>query len=360
MIHNYTKFIILVITLILVQNFDLAQKRLQKIKTPTETTILAQLNSLPNGYWFLIRNVQSKMCISWGKDRILRQVLCNMENESQWWKITKNQQKNEGWVRISNTNNEFLDNKASTTKGTEYMIWTENGSTSQSFYAEMKSSGFSLQSEQGKLCVAPSGLNDQSLVSQFRCCGTGQTQWTFEKVTPRKPTPGPNYREKPVPVPNPHIPLDTLVTIRVKKTGKCLTAHGFLGEFKFAKCNHNNKDQKFMVLKNGEFYRVFNPDNLAFDLKGSGKQNQNKYWLYQVNGTPAQNWSFVPTTGKFFKVVSQASNKCLDNPVNTETLLQWDCHGLDHQQFSFKRIKATPTTVKPNKPNSQLKLLNII
>jgi hypothetical protein len=383
MIHNYTKFLMLVIVLMLVQNMDLTFKKLKKLSQVPQTSFAQlEIQKLPDGSWFLLRSVHSDMCLTWGSDRVTKQTACNSKQLNQLWKIKKIQEKQGDWIKISNINGDFLDNKGGEKKRkSKYGISSENKSDTQNFLAEIRDSGFTLKNERGAKCIVPTNLDDGSLIQQKRCCGSNQTQWKLEKVN-YTPNPTPNKREStskpnaqpiPQPIPQPiakpavnptvqpiikpapqplmrevtpqvsaKVPLNTPVFIRNKQTGRCLTAEINTGKrYHLSVCNPSNINQKFTVRPyQGDFNRVFahNPA-FVFDLNGQGEQDGNYYHNWPVNNTPAQHFKMPSVDGKYFKLINQRSNKCAANPQG-DVIDQRGCNNNDNQLFNFDPVDS--------------------
>jgi hypothetical protein len=133
-----------------------------------------------------------------------------------------------------------------------------------------------------------------------------------------------------------HVPLNSLVSIRNKQTGRCLTAEINTGKrYYLSECNPSNINQKFTVRQyQGEFNRIFahNPA-FVFDLAGQGQHDGNYYHNWPVNNTPAQHFK-MPTNKGFFKLINQRSNKCAANPQG-DVIDQRGCNDSDNQLFFF-------------------------
>jgi hypothetical protein len=349
--HYLSIFCILILSFALVQNFDLLRKKLKLHKfTNTMTTESGtEIEHIPTGQWYLIRNSQTNKCITKGGDTYLRQLPCDFKNQNQWWKIANNSKKGKGWIFISSHNGQMIDDRwGSRSSGNSYWVYNPNGTTSQNFFASKELNGFTLYNEQGRKCLTSTDYKDNTNITQHSCGKKKNQQWTFDLVSEmvsRKPSPSAaaqlalrtsknNQASIPIPAATSELILDHSLMIQVKNSNYCLIAPGVGLDVNFSKCSEIDNRLKFVVTKNGESYNIRNLDGYALDLKLSKKNNGNKIWIYAVNGTDAQNWHIIPVGNGYYKIVSKSSGKCLDNPNNIY-VHQWDCHGLDNQLFKF-------------------------
>jgi hypothetical protein len=176
MIREYS--LMLVIVLVLVQNLNCMNITYKNLRNSSNINFAqTEMQAVPEGSWFLIKNSGSNMCLTWTSGKTIKQALCNSKQLNQIWKVQKNEKKEGGWVHISNINGEFLENA-----GRNYKISDKNETGSQVFLATDRDSGLNLKNESSKKCLAPSDLNDGSLVKHMACCDKAINQWKFEKV----------------------------------------------------------------------------------------------------------------------------------------------------------------------------------
>ena len=111
MITNYVKFLLLVCALLLGHTIVIAK---EKLKGPplSRLNILAQMGAarVPEKTWLLFRNSHTGLCLTLESDKVLKQSICNKSLKSQYWKITRNEKREDQWIKISNANGEFLEN----------------------------------------------------------------------------------------------------------------------------------------------------------------------------------------------------------------------------------------------------------
>lgn len=359
MLREYSKAIILIVVLVLVQNMDITLKKLRNSSNEAPTSF-AQMQKAPLGSWYIIRNVHSNMCLTWAANTFVKQTPCNPNQLNELWKVKSAEGKEGDWVKISDINGQFLDYSNG-----EYRIASENKSGSQNFFAEERDSAYTLKNESGKKCIAPSNLNDGSLIKQIRCCGAKENLWKFEKVdfnpsgqSNRVTVTKPVAPIAPVPKTNGNYPLNSPINIRDKKSGRCLTAMRIQGNrFILANCDPNNMDQIFYVKPHeGEFNRIFsNNFNLVFDLNGMGAQDANFYHNWPINNYDAQHWRMpIVKEGRYFKIINKATGKCVDNS-SSNVIDQHVCFENINQLFHFTHAsdpqynQLARATAEPNK-----------
>jgi hypothetical protein len=185
MIQNTIKLSLLFIVLLLVQNVDLTL--IKSLKSSLNNQIknidITDSNSFSGDSWFLMRNIYTDLCLTWNSNKSVEQVTCNKKKSNQLWKITKVNLKEGTWINFSNVNGEFLEYQGEESKiNNMYLISPRKQPESQNFFAVKVDSGFSLQNESGKKCLAPKNLDEKGMIEQTRCCGTLRTAWRFEKV----------------------------------------------------------------------------------------------------------------------------------------------------------------------------------
>jgi hypothetical protein len=185
MIKNTIKLSLLFIVLLLVQNVDLTLIKGLKssLNNQIKNTDITDPYSVSGDSWFLMRNLHTNLCLTWNSSKSVEQDTCNNKKSNQLWKISKKNLKEGTWINFSNINGEFLEYQGKEAKiNNMYQISPRKQSGSQNFLAVKVHSGFSLQNERGKKCLAPKNLDEKSMIEQFRCCGTLRTAWRFEKV----------------------------------------------------------------------------------------------------------------------------------------------------------------------------------
>jgi len=217
--------------------------------------------------------------------------------------------------------------------GNHYWNWPINDTPAQNFKMPAIGDYFKLINEKtGKCAANPQGdvidqrgcnNNDNQLFDFHDCEDENMT--VVKSEVKRTSTQFKLYTK---------VPLDTVVSIRNKKTGRCLTAEISQGKrYQLAECNPNNNNQKFTIKQyQGDFWRIFAHGNAhVFDLAGQGQHDGNYYHNWPVNSTPAQHFK-MPISNGFFKMINQRSNKCAANPQG-DVIDQRGCNDSDNQLF---------------------------
>ena len=263
---------------------------------------------------------------------------CNPQDDAQKFKI----ERNGNYFTISSLDGLKLDLKfAQAHNGNRYWIHPANGHSAQNWKFEQKDGGhFLIVNAGSNKCLDGPWHN---LLHQWSCHSGMHQQFSFSPVSSSASAPARTQQSNSG---SNIVPTNVLGQITVRSSGKCLRGRGHGGRITVEACNPNDEAQKFKFTRIGNNYRIQGTDGMVFDLHGASPHNGNSYIMYQSHGGNNQNWEIRQKSGRYFLIVSERSNKCLDAP-HGNLIHQWDCHAMTHQQFSFTPLSGSGPRPSP-------------
>jgi hypothetical protein len=287
------------------------------------------------GKLVLIKGVDSGLCLKGSNEReILQQVQCNIADKSQQFTIEKAGQ----WFRIKNSNGFYIDvQNGSTTGGNEFWIYQGNGTAAQNYSIEKASDGFTLKAQISNKCldVKNWSKNVGEHIIQWDCFGAKNQQWVFTEVNSVADS-----------------LVGKLVLMKGVDSGLCVKGSNEREILQQVQCNGADKSQQFTIEKAGEWIRIKNSNGFYIDVQNGSTTGGNEFWIFQGNGTAAQNYRMEKASDGF-TLKAQISNKCVDvknwSKNAGEHIIQWDCHGGKNQQWVFPLAQSVVVT--PPAPN---------
>jgi len=270
------------------------------------------------------------------------------------------------WFTIENALGKVIDNQwGSQNKGTKYWAYSKNGTPAQNFKVVQKTgSNWVLSNQRSNLCLDMSGgtMNDNGSLIQWDCHKGANQNWTFEKVQSQTTTKQPSTKG-PSPQRNnnnnqlPGLTLDTWVTIKSLHSQKCLSvAQGTIKQFT---CNPNDNAMRWKIKisqKGAPWITLESANGKVLDNQWGSTNKKTKYWSYDRNGTPAQNFKIQKSSQGHWYLQNERSNLCLDvmdwSKQDGGELIQWDC--LSNQANQNWIIEAVPEDKKLRTDNNNL------
>jgi hypothetical protein len=365
MITNYVKSLLLVCALLLGHNFVKTKEKLKG--SPLNTgNILAQIDAatVPEKTWLLFKNSHTGLCLTWGNDKVLKQSICNKTNKAQHWMITKNEKREDRWIKIFSANGEFLENvEGSDSRSSKYATAALNDSPKQNFFAQKRRKGYSFTNQIGRKCLAPTEFGGNSRISQDNCCGKLLVMWKLINVNDKDdeskviPNQAP---EKPV-IPdyypdgyyefkqNPAFPLLLGEGVHIRSqvdTQECVMYNSNPvpgNEHIYSTPCRNDFSYGVIINKVGV-------DTYTITFRNR-KVADKKQYVLDLDGSLAsareydpkrktQLWKFIPRKGDLdepymFSIQSVETKKCLDTYIREKKLTEAPCSDSNAQGFWF-------------------------
>ena len=135
------------------------------------------------------------------------------------------------------------------------------------------------------------------------------------------------------------LPNGEFFLIQNNQSGKCLDSSS--GDMRQSQCEKLNPYQKWKIETNPQkgnpWVTITNALGKRVDNKSGSMKSGNKYWVYEVNWSPAQSFK-VEQDEEESILINESSKLCLD--IKGDDVVQDECNRATNQKWTFIKIQA--------------------
>jgi len=129
----------------------------------------------------------------------------------------------------------------------------------------------------------------------------------------------------------------SVILLRNKASGTCLTRMGIRVPMVMMKCNKKDLRQHFRFVKNAAVYIILDNWGYAVDITGAKSDNGIKIQSHPKNLTAAQKFKVIKAAGGYYIIQAASWAKCIDvangSPKEHTAVQQWACTKNDKNQL---------------------------